>query len=75
MSTKSFLRVEICLIRFSCMVELSVPNLAVATKASSVSRSPKLRHVDLGYSTWMGDHEGIPHAVNMCPIVCVDLNL
>jgi len=37
--------------------------LAVATKASSVARLLKLRHVDL--SIWMGDHQGRPGAVNL----------
>jgi len=44
----------------------------VATKASPVARSLKLRTV---VSTWMGDRQGRPSAVNLCPFVGVDLNL
>jgi len=47
----------------------------VVTKASSVARSLKLSNVDLDYSTWMGDRQGRPSVVNLCPFVGVDLNM
>jgi len=48
--------------------------LAVATKASSVARSPKLS-TSSSVSTWMGDHQERLDAVNLDPFVGVDLNL
>jgi len=47
----------------------------VATKASSVARSLKLRHADLFKYTGMGDHQGSPVVVNLGWFVGVDLNL
>jgi len=47
--------------------------LAVVTKASSVARSLKLRHVNL--STWMGDHPRRLGAVKLASFVGVDLNM
>jgi len=48
--------------------------LTVATKASSVTRSLKLRHVNHAVITWMGDHQGRLGAVNLGPFVDIDLN-
>jgi len=45
----------------------------VVTKASSVACSLKLSNVDLG--TWMGDRQGRPSVVNLCPFIGVDLDL
>jgi hypothetical protein len=56
-------------------VVTTVTRGAVATKASSVTRSLKLRYVDLGYSTWMGARQGRPSAVNLRPFVGVDSKL
>jgi len=41
---------------------------------SSVVRSLKLSK-STSVSTWMGDRQGRPSAVNLCPFVGVDLNL
>jgi hypothetical protein len=45
---------------------------AAATKANSVCRSLKLKYIDLGYSTRMGDRQVRPIAVNLRPYVGVD---
>jgi len=42
---------------------------------SSVARSLQLSNVELGYSTWMGDLQGRPSVVNLCPFVGVDFIL
>jgi len=47
----------------------------VATNSCSVTTwSLKLSNVE-PISTWMGDHQGRVSAVNLCPFVCVDLNM
>jgi len=60
-------------INMCCVLCIHVFPHAVATKASFVARSLKLRHVDL--STWMGDHQGRLGAVNLDPLVSADFNL
>jgi len=49
--------------------------LVVATKTSTVARSLKLRHVDLGFSALMGDLQETLSALNLGPFVGVDSNL
>jgi len=48
---------------------------ALATRASSVARSLKLKATSTPVSTWMDDHQGTLDAVSRCPFVDVDLNL
>jgi len=50
-------------------------SLTVTNKASSVARLLKLQHFAIPLSTWMGDHQGKLGAVNLGPLVGMDLNL
>jgi len=45
----------------------------MATNASSVARSLKLNNIPTSVNTWMGDRQGRPSTVNLCPFVGVDL--
>jgi len=56
------------------MIKLQCPTwYTVATKASTVACSLKLSNV-YSVSTRMGDRQGRPSTVNLCPFVGVDLN-
>jgi len=56
------------------IVSFFFTGLAVATEASSVARSPKLG-TSTSVSTWMGDHQGRPGALNLALFIDVDFNL
>jgi len=52
---------------------------AVVTYACTYACSVTLGHLSsltsTSVSTWMGDHQGRPSAVNLCPFVGVEINL